>query len=72
MQTMQLTIDGWKTFAAKFFASIGVDVQADDWIDIEIAAHHNAGKQGISKKFLLLAAKLIRADNCNGNLNART
>lgn len=57
---MQLTIDEWKPFAAEFFARIGVDVQADEWIDIEIAAHHNAGYQGISKKFLLMAAKLIR------------
>ena len=63
---MQLTIDGWKVFAAKFLASIGVDVDADDWTDIEIAIHHNAGKQGISKKFLLMTAKLIRADNDSG------
>ena len=69
---MQLTIDGWKTFATKFFASIGVDVQSDDWIDIEIAAHHNAGHQGISQKFLLMAAKLVRDDNCKGNFNAKT
>ena len=62
---MILTIDGWKIFTAKFFDSIGVDVQADDWIDIEIAAHHNAGHQGISKKFLLMAAKIIRDDGAN-------
>ena len=54
------TIDEWKTFAAEFFAGIGVDVHADEWIDIEIAAHHNAGIEGISKEFLLMAAKLIR------------
>ena len=63
---MILTIDEWKTFAAEFFAGIGVDVQADEWIDIEIAAHHNAGIEGISEKFLLMAAKQIRDDNDSG------
>jgi len=60
---MQLTIDGWNLFVVKFFASIGVDVQSDDWIDIEIATHHNAGNHGISKRFLLMAAKRIRNEN---------
>ena len=64
---MILTIDEWKTFATEFFAGIGVDVQSDDWIDIEIAATHNAGHQGISKKFLLMAAKMIRDENLKGN-----
>ena len=57
------TIDEWKAFATEFFARIGVDVQSDDWIDIEVAATHNAGIEGISKKFLLMAAKMIRDDN---------
>ena len=48
---MNLTIDGWKIFTAKFFDSIGVDVQSDDWIDIEIAAHHNAGLMALVKSF---------------------
>ena len=66
---MNLTIDEWKTFAIDFFAGIGVDVQSDDWIDIEIAAHHNAGHQGISKKFLLMAAKQVRNDNFTKDSN---
>mgnify|MGYP000680393582 CR=1 FL=1 len=60
---MNLTLDQWKTFAAKFLTDRGMDVQADDWTDIEIAIHHNAGYQGISKRFLLMAAQLIREDN---------
>ena len=67
---MNLTIDGWKLFTAKFFGSLGVDVQADDWIDIEIAAHHNAGNHGISKKFLLTWARSIRDDNSTEATNA--
>lgn len=63
---MQLTIDEWKTFATEFLALIGVDIQTDDWIDIEIAATHNAGHQGISKEFLLMAARMIRDDNDSG------
>ena len=66
---MILTIDEWKTFAAKFFARIGVDVQTDDWIDIEIAAHHNAEHQGISKKFLLMAAKIVRCSEADSSKN---
>ena len=60
---MNLTLDGWKTFTAKFLTRLGVDVQTSDWTDIEIAIHHNAGYQGISKRFLLMAAQLIREDN---------
>lgn len=60
---MILTIDEWKSFASEFLAKVGVDVQADDWVDIEIAAHHSAGHQGISREFLLMAAKLIRDEN---------
>ena len=69
---MYLTLDGWKLFTAKFFDSLGVDVQADDWIDIEIAAHHNAGNHGISKKFLLVAARLIRDDNYTETQHEKT
>ena len=60
---MNLTLDQWKTFTVKFLTDRGVDVQADDWTDIEIAIHHHAGYQGISKRFLLTAAKLIREDS---------
>lgn len=60
---MQLTLDQWKTFAAKFLSDLGVDARTSDWTDIEIAVHHNAGCQGISKRFLLMAAQLIRDEN---------
>ena len=60
---MHLALDQWKTFTAKFLTDRGVDVQTDDWTDIEIAIHHSAGYQGISKRFLLMAAQLIREDN---------
>ena len=60
---MHLTLDQWKTFTAKFLSDRGVDVHSADWTDIEIAVYHNSGYQGISRRFLLMAAKLIREDN---------
>ena len=60
---MHLTLDQWKTFTAKFLTDRGVDVQSGDWTDIKIVIHHNAGYQGISKRFLLMAAQLIRDEN---------
>ena len=60
---MNLTLDQWKAFTAKFLTDRGVDVHTGDWTDIEITIHHNAGYQGISKRFLLMAAQLIREDN---------
>ena len=60
---MHMTLDEWKAFTAKLLTDRGVDVLTSDWIDLEIAVHHNAGYQGLSKRFLLMAAKLIREDN---------
>lgn len=60
---MYLTFDEWKAFATKFLTDRGVDVRTSDLTDIEIALHHHAGYQGISKRFLLLTARLIRDDN---------
>ena len=57
---MVMTNEEWSAVTTTFLAKEGIDVLTADWIDIEIAIREHAARTGVSKKFLLKAAKALR------------
>jgi hypothetical protein len=60
IEPMVLTEEEWGVSTTDFLAGKGLDVLTADWIDIEIAIREHAARTGVSKKFLLKAAKALR------------